>query len=73
MHIVTALKDFTEREGYGAGLQAGGGYLVEQWLELMEVVLVDQSDIVTAFLESPGKLQAGKSCTEDDYSFRRHK
>jgi hypothetical protein len=65
-HIPAFLEHFSEREGNVAGIQSGGGHLVEQWLELMVIDLVDQQDLEALLaIQLAGQLQAGEACSDD--------
>ena len=52
-----------------AGLEPGGGHLVEQGLELVEIVLVYEGDLKVCFPDVASQLQAGKTCAQDNDLF----
>ena len=54
--VFPLLENLTEREGDGARFESGRGHLVEQWRELVVVVLVNQYDLEMTTLQSVGKL-----------------
>ncbi len=65
-HVRSAVQDAAYRVGDLARLQAGGGDLVEQGGEQVEVLAVDQQDLDVRFRQLFGRVQTPKARADDD-------
>ena len=69
--VLLALKGGAEGEGNRAWLQSRGGYLVDEWGELMVVVVVNEDDLEERRVQLLGELESGKASASDDHAWKR--
>jgi len=64
--IGIALELFSEWKYNAFRIQAGSGYLVQEWLELVEVVAVEQDDLYGLAAQLFGECHAGEAAPDHD-------
>ena len=72
-HVGLAVEQAPHDVGHVGGAQPGGGHLVQERLEGVEVVLVDEGDLDRRALQAPGDLEpAEPGADHHDLGDHRH-
>ena len=66
IHVALPAEDVAQRRGDVRRGQAGGGDLVEQWLEQVVVAAVDQGDMQAGAGKGAAGPQAGEAAADDE-------
>jgi len=71
--IFLVTEDGAEGGGDFSGRERAGGYLVEEWLEEVEVAFVEEGDVGVSAVEGLGGHEARETSSQDeDAMWRRH-